>query len=99
MARWTTRVLKEVFALVREGRYRLTLKAASELGQLDLDLEPHEISEVLLSLKPSDGVNRVRSEHDGSWLYIFRPTVEEVSVYLKFRINEECVVISFHEFH
>lgn len=98
MPRWSSRILARVHLLAAEGRVLMTRKAVQELEDLDVSLQQEDVGEVLLALRPEEAVERLRSEHDGAWLYVFRVEVEGLAVYLKFAVYEDCVVISFHEY-
>ena len=37
------------------------------------------------------------SKETGEWMYVFRPSVGGVIVYVKVVLRADCVVISFHE--
>jgi hypothetical protein len=43
------------------------------------------------------GRPRLVSEKTGEWMYVFKPSVAEVVVYVKVVVRADCVVISFHE--
>jgi hypothetical protein len=99
MPRWCSRILVKIHSLASTGRVALTRKATQELAALDLDLRPQGVGQILLGLQASDAIQRLRSEHNGSWLYVFKPAVEGQAIYLKLTVRENCVVISFHEFN
>jgi hypothetical protein len=52
---------------------------------------------VLGALAADDFWQRFESEHTGEWMYVFKPTVAGVVVYLKVILRAECLVVSFHE--
>ena len=53
--------------------------------------------DVLANLAPSDLVERLVSKKTGEWMYVFKPSVGAVVVYVKVVLRSDCVVISFHE--
>ena len=74
-----------------------TLKALRELAALDIGLDEEDAHHVLANLPPSDFVERVVSKKTGEWMYVFKPRVGGVVVYVKVIIRSTCVVISFHK--
>ena len=42
-------------------------------------------------------MGRGESEHTPEWLYVFKPRVASVVLYVKLIVRTDCVVISFHE--
>jgi len=50
----------------------------------------------LASLAASEFAERLRSKRTGEWMYIFKPEVGGVPVYLKVILRTDCVVISCH---
>ena len=53
--------------------------------------------EILEALAASDSAGRIRSVVSGEWLYVFKPTVSGIRLYLKLIVRGNCIVISFHE--
>ena len=76
---------------------RFTLKAFQELARLGMGLDEEDACNVLANLTRSDLVGRLVSEQTGEWMYVFKPSVAGVVVYVKVVVRAECVVISFHE--
>lgn len=98
MARWKAVALGEIQRLTRAGRVVLTNKARRELDQLAEHLiDEDDLPEILLGLRGPDLVRRVLSRDRQEWLYVFKPEVLELTLYLKVAIRTNCVVISFHE--
>src|SRR5262245_54871887 len=95
MERWLWRVLSRVHELAERGGVRFTNKAFDEMVDLGFDLI--DVSEILYGLRPRECVGRIRSEHTGEWLYIFRPNVCGFDLYVKLLVRHECVIVSFHE--
>jgi hypothetical protein len=76
---------------------RFTIKAVRELAALAAGLDEEDACEVLANLTTSDFARRLRSRKTGEWMYVFKPEVGEVVIYLKVVLRGDCVVISFHE--
>ena len=49
------------------------------------------------ALGERDSAGRVLSPQTAEWLYIFKPRIGEVVVYVKVVLRRHCRVISFHE--
>jgi hypothetical protein len=95
--RWLPEVLERIHELASQGRVRFTMKALRELAALDLGLDEEDACHVLANLVASDFVERLASEKTGEWMYVFKPRVGGVVVYVKLILRSDCVVISFHE--
>jgi hypothetical protein len=88
-------VLRRVRALAAEQKLRFTLKAVRELAAIGLDAT--DASESLEGLKAADFVKSLVSEVTGEWMYVFKPKVGGIVVYVKLILRRGCVVVSFHE--
>jgi len=53
--------------------------------------------ESLEGLKAADFVERLVSEVTGEWMYVFKPSVGGIPIYVKVILRRGCVVVSFHE--
>ena len=95
MPRWLPRALTRIRGLAAGGHVVLTDKALSELDALRI--RPEDVVEILQSLSSGDYPARLWSERFEEWLYVFRPAVAGLRVYLKVAIRVDCVVISCHE--
>jgi hypothetical protein len=95
--RWLQAVLARIRGLAAERRVRFTLKALRELAALDMGLDEEDACHVLATLVASDFAERRVSRRTGEWMYIFRPSVGGLIVYLKLVLRGECVGISFHQ--
>ena len=95
--RWAARVLAEIHRLVALRRVRFTLKATQELAALELGLDEQDALQILSELRVADLVGRVESRHTPEWLYVCKPEVGGINLYVKLIVRSECVVISFHE--
>jgi motility quorum-sensing regulator/GCU-specific mRNA interferase toxin len=92
---WLPRLLRRIRELAAAGRVRFTFKAVRELAALALDAD--DAVDVLRSLSSTDAYGRLRSEATGEWMYVFKPTVGEMVMYLKVAVRDDCIVVSFHE--
>jgi hypothetical protein len=88
-------VLRRVRALAAEQKLRFTLKAVRELFASGLDAT--DACEALEGLKAGDFVKKLVSEATGEWMYVFKPNVGGILVYVKLILRRGCVVVSFHE--
>ena len=73
------------------------MKALQELAALDMGLDEEDACDVLANLAQSDLFERLVSKKTGEWMYVFKPSVGAVVVYVKVVLRSDCVVISFHE--
>ncbi len=89
--------MKRIRELASQERVRFTLKALRELVALDMELDAEDAHHVLANLTTRDFVERVVSEKTGEWMYVFKPRVSRVVVYVKVILRSNCVVVSFHE--
>ena len=90
-------VLRQIRGLAVQLKVRFTLKAFQELASLGMGLDEEDACDVLANLTRSDLVGRLVSEQTGEWMYVFKPSVAGVVVYVKVVVRAGCVVISFHE--
>ncbi len=97
MPRWLPRVLTRVRGLAVARRVLFTLKAQRELASLDSGLDEEDACDVLANLTAEDSAGRLESATTGEWLYLFRPQLAEMVVYVKLILRNDCVVVSFHE--
>lgn len=95
MPNWLPRVLRRIGELAAAGRVRFTLKAFRELAALSLDAD--DALDVLRALSAADLHGRLRSAASAEWMYVFKPTVGELVLYLKVAVRDDCIVVSFHE--
>ena len=94
--RWATSILRQIRGLAARRKVRFT-KAFRELSRLGMGLDEDDACDVLANLTRKDLVGRLVSEKTGEWMYVFKPSVTEVVVYVKVVVRADCVVISFHE--
>ena len=73
------------------------MKALTDLAGLGIGLDQEDACGVLAGLSVSDFDQRLRSKKSGEWMYVFKPEVAGVLMYLKVIPRADCVVISFHE--
>jgi hypothetical protein len=97
MPRWLPRLLGRIRELAADRRVSFTLKALRELAELGSGFDPDDACDVLASLEEADFHVRIESERTGEWLYVFKPTVAEMLLYLKVAVRATCIVVSFHE--
>jgi len=62
-----------------------------------MGLDEEDACEVLANLIASEFDERLRSKKTGEWMYVFKPAIGGVLVYLKVILRADCIVISFHE--
>ena len=93
--RWLVAALARIRGLATRRKVYFTLKALRELAGLGMDEE--DACEVLASLVVTESAQRLRSKKTGEWMYVFKPEVGGIPVYLKVILRADCVVISFHE--
>lgn len=97
MQRWLPDVQVRIRGLASHKAVRFTYKALHELTALDAGLDPDDCCEILGKLRDRDSAGRIRSVTSGEWLYVFKPTVVGLRLYLKLAVRGQCIVISFHE--
>lgn len=89
--------MAKIRELAAQRKVRFTMKALQELAALDMGLDQEDACDVLAKLATSDFVERLNSKKTGEWLYVFKPTVGGVILYVKVILRSDGVVISFHE--
>ena len=89
--------MERIHELASQGRLHFTLKALRELAALDIGLDEEDARHVLANLNARDFVERAVSKKTGEWMYVFKPRVGGLIVYVKVIVRSNCVVISFHE--
>lgn len=80
-----------------QGQVHFTHKALRELALLDVEIDQEDVCEVLSSLKAGESAGRVLAEHTGEWMYVFKPALGGLVVYVKLILRNHCILISFHE--
>jgi hypothetical protein len=95
--RWVASVLRQIHGLAARRKVQFTLKAFQELGRLGIGLDEDDACDVLANLTPTDLVDRLVSEKTGEWMYVFKPSVGGIVVYVKVVLRVDCVIMSFHE--
>ena len=68
-----------------------------EIEHLDLGLDRDDVCELLANLDEDDFSRRVESELTAEWMYVFKPEVCGIGLYVKLIVRANCVVVSFHE--
>jgi hypothetical protein len=97
MANWRTGVLDKIHRHAKERKVLFTLKALRELESLELGLDEVDACGILEDLGEADFSQRVLSVRTQEWLYVFKPFVADIGIYLKVVIRDACIGISFHE--
>ena len=97
MSSSTSLVLRQIRRLAAQRRVSFTLKALRELARLDIGMDTEDACDVLARVGPTDLVERVRSVITGEWMYILKPRVVDIDMYVKVLLRHDCLVISFHE--
>jgi hypothetical protein len=95
--RWLPTILVRIRELAAQREVRFTMKALRELAGLGMGLDEEDACEVLANLIASEFDERLRSKKTGEWMYVFKPDIGGVLVYLKVILRADCIVISFHE--
>ena len=96
-ARWLSLVLVRIRERAAQPKVYFTMKALRELAGLSMGLDEEDAWDVLANLTTSEFAERLRSKKTGEWMYILKPEVGGVLVYLKVILRADCIVISFHE--
>ena len=91
------RVLRRIRSATRSGRVRFTQKALWELEEFPIAFDAQDACDVLNWLRSADFDSAATSIETGETLYIFKPEVASVRLYVKLLMRAHCVVISFHE--
>ena len=97
MPRWLPRVLARIHRLAAEGKVQFTEKAFEELRALPLGIGIEDAHHILERLTAGECAGRVVSRESDEWLYVFKPRITEIVLYVKVALRANCVVISFHE--
>jgi Motility quorum-sensing regulator, toxin of MqsA len=95
MPKWLPRILLRIHELVAHGHVRFTHKANEELKLLSLNEE--DGIEIIAGLAAKDFAARLTSEATGEWMYVFKPLLGFIVVYVKLVLRGSCIVVSFHE--
>lgn len=97
MPHWLPKVLTRIRILADARKLRFTLKARREMASLDLAIDEEDACDILVSLTADDSAGRLESAVTGEWMYLFRPRLAGIVLYVKLIVRGDCVVISFHE--
>lgn len=97
MLRSLPRVLTRIRELTATRKVLFTLKARRELAGLGLGLDQDDACEVLERLTAEDSAGRLESEATGEWMYLFKPSLAGMVLYVKVILRSDCIVVSFHE--
>ena len=97
MPRWLPKQLGHIRDLAMQRRVSFTYKAMREIAVLGSGLDPEDACDVLSRLEETDFHDRLKSKGTGEWMYVFKPTVAEMLVYVKLIVRANCLVVSFHD--
>src|SRR5262249_24714560 len=97
MPRWLLRILTRIRKLAAGRNVAFTLKARQELANLGAGLDEGDACDALTHLSAGDFVGRRKSESTGEWLYVFKPEMSAMTVYIKLILRSDCIVVSFHQ--
>lgn len=97
MPRWLPGVLTRIRDLAAAGKVLFTLKARRELASLEFGLDEQDACDLLVNLTAEDSAGRLASAGTGEWMYVFKPAVAGVVLYVKLILRADCIVISLHE--
>jgi hypothetical protein len=92
---WLPKVVARVRELATLGKVQLTYKALIEAAELGCDAS--DVVSVLRALEAGDSAGRIQSTVAREWLYVWKPEMGGVVVYLKLAVRDDCIVVSFHE--
>ncbi len=67
------------------------------MASLDIGLDEEDACDVLARLGVEDSAGRLESAWTGEWMYLFKPQLAGVVLYLKLILRNDCLVVSFHE--
>ena len=95
MPNWLNAVVGRIRSFAVQGKVRFTLKALRELALLGLD--SGDATAVISGLKCEEYVSRHVSPATQECLYVFKPEIDGVLIYVKLAVRSDCIVISFHE--
>lgn len=86
--------LEKIKGLVKEGQVSIT--RAAMLGADSLDLNKAAMLDVILNLQTKDFYKSMTSYCDHTqWQDVYRPSIEQGNVYLKFTVIEDVLILSF----
>jgi len=94
---WLPRVLARIHRLAAEGKVQFTEKAFEELRALPLGISIEDGHHVLENLTAGECTGRLVSRATDEWLFVFKPRIAEIVLYIKVVLRADCVVISFHQ--
>jgi hypothetical protein len=97
MPNWLPKILTRVGELAAARRVLFTLKARRELAALELGVDEEDVCDVLERLTAEDSAGRFASAATGEWMYVFKPSLAGMVLYVKLILRSDCIVVSFHE--
>lgn|SRR5574341_481399 len=97
MPRWLSRAVSRIHRLVADGKVQVTEKAFDELRALPLGIGTDDAYHILEKLTAAECAGRLVSRETEEWLYVFKPRIAGIVLYVKVALRTDCVVMSFHE--
>src|SRR6266540_6200619 len=97
MPRWLPRALARLHRRAAQGKVQFTEKALDELRALPLGISTEDAHHIVENLTAGECAGRLVSREAEEWLYVFKPRIAEIVLYVKVVLRADCVVISFHE--
>jgi MqsR (Motility quorum-sensing regulator) toxin of toxin-antitoxin system len=97
MQRWLPKVVSRIRILAEARKVRFTLKSRRELAELAFGLDEEDACDVLATITVEDSGGRSMSKSTGEWMYVFKPELVGMVLYVKVILRSDCVVVSFHE--
>jgi len=73
------------------------LKAQQELALLGWGFDTEDACQTIASLTTRDFAGRLVSTITAEWMYVFKPSVSGLVLYIKLVLRSDCLVVSFHE--
>jgi len=89
--------LKRIRRLAAQRCARFTLKAQQELALLGWGFDTEDACQVIAALTARDFAGRLVSSITGEWMYVFKPPISGVVLYIKLVLRSDCLIVSFHE--
>lgn len=88
--------LKTVKAMITAGQFDIT--ATAELGGIGLGFSADDIRDTVLALTPLDFYKSMPSDRNPKeWQDVYLPNVRDIKLYVKIKITDLLVIISFKE--
>ena len=82
MPRWLPRIVTRVRELAVAHKVLFTWKARRELAALQFGLDEQDACDLLVNLPAADSAGRLASATTGEWMYVFKPPVAGMVLYV-----------------